>query len=509
MSTPSTSAAPVPVVTEPLPAADRWGRRLYPLLAGAVTILAVGLAIRQPWSGDFGIHAATVERLRESLTHPGNPLVDVAGPSPYYSPYPVLLSLIARLTGLSSATVLFAAGPVVVVLLLWGLRAFVRTLTDRPLAPVLALVFLLVLWGFKPRVWSGFFALWGFPFLPAFPSTVALALTLLFWAALSRTLDGPVRWLRYLGLGLLAALIVLIHPFTTVLAGLGAAALVTVRARRLPRAAWLWLAAATAGAVLCVLAWPYYSFTTLLASSAELDPIHRALYDAPWLYYGLIVITLPALWWRWRRERLDPLVLLFVSALVLVTIGWLTGRYALGRVWPAVMLAGQLALAVELAGPLPRTWVRRWVPVTAVACVLGAVVQGSNLLYLAPRPLLTHQVRTVAHMYLLWPRYSWLAAYTHPRDVVLTNDFYAVRTVGAYGLYTVAPAWPDPFIADEKQRRADLATLVLPATDPATRADLLARYHVRWILEIPGKWAPVDGRTLVATGPDGQRLYAV
>jgi hypothetical protein len=478
--------------------------RIYASLAGVVTLVAVVLAVHQPWSADLGIHAATVERLRENLTDPGNPLVEVDGPSAYYSPYPLLLALLCRLTGLPAVAMLAIAGPVVAVLLLWGVWAFVRTLTDRPLAPVLALVFMLVLWGVKPRVWSGFVELWGLPFLTPFPSTLALALTLLLWAGLSRTLDGPVRWPRYLGLGLLGALVALVHPFTVVTAGLGVLALVAVRARRLSRAAWLGLAGAAATTVVCVLAWPYYSVTALLAASGELDPIHRALYDRPWLYYGLILVALPALW---RRRWLDPLVLLFVGAVVVVAVGWLTGRYALGRVWPAVLLSGQLALAVELAGPLPRTLARRWIPVTALACAAGAVVQGSNLLYLAPRSLLTHHVRTVAHLYVNWPDYRWLSAYTSPRDVLLTDNFYAVRTVGAYGVYTIAPAWPDPLVPDEAQRRRDLLTMMRPTTDPATRAALLDRYHVRWILEVPGKWAPVDDLTLMATGPNGERLY--
>ena len=46
-----------------------------------------------------------------------------------------------------------------------------------------------------------------------------------------------------------------------------------------------------------------------------------------------------------------------------------------------------------------------------------------------------------------------------------------------------------------------------PATDPTTRTGLLARYHVRWVLEIPGKW-DIESGTPVATGPKGQRLYA-
>jgi hypothetical protein len=486
------------------PVRGRFERYAYPVLAGLVTLVTVVLAIRQPWSADLGVHVATVERLRESITHPGNPLVDEDTPSPYYSPYPLLLALLARLTGLAPATMLAIAGPVVVVLLLWGLRAFVRTLTEKPLAPALALVFVLVLWGVKPRVWSGFFSLWALPFLMAFPSTLALALTLLLWAGLSRTLDGPVRWLRYLGLGLLAGLVILVHPFTMVMAGLGAAALVATRARRLPRGAWVGLAGATVVTVACVLAWPYYSFTTLLASSAELDAIHHALYQNPLAYYGLVLLALPALWARWRRERPDPLVLLFAGSVVIVALGWLTGRYALGRVWPAVLLAGQLALAVELAARPVR---KVWIGVTALVTVLGAAVQSSNLLYVLPPSMLTHTVHTRAHLYIDWQDYAWVQPYTRPGDVLLTNDYMASRTVAAYGIYTVSSGWPDPFLPDEEQRRKDLATLMDPGTDPATRNGLMARYHVKWIIEIPHHWAPVQGLTPVATGPAGQRLY--
>jgi hypothetical protein len=401
--------------------------------------------------------------------------------------------VLARLTGLSAVTVLAIAGPLVVVLLLWALRAFVRTLSDRPLAPVLSLVFLLVLWGLQPRVWSGFFSLWALPFVAAFPSTLALALTLLLWAGLSR---GPARWWGWAGLGVLAALVVLIHPFTAVMAGLGALALVAGRARQL---SWGGLALAVGVAALGVAVWPYYPFTALLPASHALDTIHRPLYDRPWLFFGLLVLALPALWVRWRRDRLDPLALLFVGAVLLVALGWVTGRYALGRLWPAVALAGQLALAVEV-----RT--RRWLTVVAVACAVGLVVQGSNLLYLAPVP---PRVRTATHMYVEWPTYSWLARYTRPGDVVLTSDFYAVRDVGAYGLYTVAPAWPDPFLPDEAQRRDDLLVMLRGSTDPATRVALLRRYHVRWILAMPNRWYPVDGRPLVATGPGGEHLYEV
>src|SRR5204863_370702 len=82
--------------------------------------------------------------------------IDAAVPSPSHSPYTLLLGLIARLTGLSALTVLWAAGPPIVVLLMWGLRGFVRRFADHPYAPALAFVFVLLLWGVRDRLWSGF-----------------------------------------------------------------------------------------------------------------------------------------------------------------------------------------------------------------------------------------------------------------------------------------------------------------------------------------------------------------
>jgi hypothetical protein len=480
------------------------------VVAGALVLLAIAYTLRRPWSGDLGMHAATVERLKANLIHPGNPLVDTAGPSAYYTPYTVILALVCRVFGLSALAVLAIVGPVNVALLLWGLRRFVRQLTDLAYAPVLAGAFLLLLWGLKPRVWSGFFSFWALPLVMSYPSTIALALTLLLWAGLAIALrrERP-RIVEYAGLGLLAGVIALVHQFTFATAGLGALALVAPHARKLTRTAWLGLAGGAAEVLVLLLIWPYYSLFALIGSSSELDAIHRPLYDRPWIFYGLIVFALPALWLRFRRDRLDPLVLLFMASFVVVCAGWLTGHDALGRIWPAVLLAGQLALAVELAGRLRATGRvnRVWLAATGLACAVALLVQAGNLLYLAPRSLVTPKIRSAARMYVDWPDYSWITPYVHSGDVVLTNDYFGIRTVVGYGAYTIAPAWPDPLLPDEAQRERDLATMTAPTTYPGTRTALLAQYHVRWVLEIPGSWTISTGRTPVATGPRGQRLY--
>ena len=471
------------------------------IAAAVVLLVCVACAIQHPWSGDLGIHIATINRLRASVTHPGNPLVDADVPSAYYTPYTLLLALIGRLTGWSTLVVLAVAGPPVVALLLVGLRAFTRTLSQDRLAPLFALLTVLLLWGPRPRVWSGFLQLWSLPLTMAYPSTFALALTLLFWTWLSRELDRPPRWHRYLGLGLLAAVIAVTHQFTFAMAGLGAAALVAARAERLAVKTWLCLGTATAGWLVLVLAWPYYPFFGL-SGITDLDDIHKQLYQQPWLYFGLAALALPALWLRFRRSARDPLVLLFLSALAVVAVGAVPGWHALGRMWPAVLLSAQLALAIELASR-PLLW-RGWAAVTALALVVELVVQSPHLAYGMPRAWLPHPLRQVVDS---WPDYSWIAPYVRFGDVVVTSDYYALRSVPGYGARTIPPAWPDPFLTDQKLRWHELAVIHDPRTDPATRTGLLFKYHARWVLEIPGSWTISAGQTPVAVGPLGQRLY--
>ena len=189
-----------------------------------------------------------------------------------------------------------------------------------------------------------------------------------------------------------------------------------------------------------------------------------------------------------------------------MTIGALTHRYALGRSWPAVLLAAQLALAVELPD-LPAGTLRRiWYPVTALACVAGFVTQGAHLTYALPRPWVPH---VLARFDDTWPDYGWLARYVHPGEVLVTSDYYALRTVPAYGIRTIPPAWPDPFLPDQARRWHELAVIHDLRVDPAIRRELLARYHAHWVLEIPGSWAISAGQQPVAIGPLGQRLYRV
>jgi alpha-1,6-mannosyltransferase len=496
------------------------------VVSAVLVLVTAAVSVRRPWVGDFGLHAGTVEQLKARLWHPLDPMVGVPARSPYFTPYTVMLGLLARIFGLAGSTVLAIAAPAGVALVAIGLHRFVRTLSAARWAPLLALAAVLLVWGTFPLAWSGFLSLFGLPLMGAYPSTVATGLTLLWFSGIARHVasDTEPETLRAAGYGLGGAVIALIHPFSGVIAMIGAAALLArplVRSggrARLPAIA-VALAVAVVVAIATLAVWPYYSFFAL-ARAGGLDAVHRPLYEHMLTQFGLAIVTLPALWLRWRRDRLDPLVLFAVACALGVAAGAGTGHYALVRLLPGALLAGQIGLGIEIARALSSGRERvsdrlRTAPLTAAALAIVAVVamvgawrQAGNLLLGLPP--------AVASRFPFWiqqadPDLAWVRAHAEAGDVVVTDRSEFARVLPAYGLFTVAPAWPDPAVPDSPQRSADQAILLDPATGPATVAELLARYRVRWLLLPAGSVGPPGPwpATLVDRDTAGDELFRV
>ncbi|MFD0414816.1 hypothetical protein [Streptomyces sp. NPDC127108] len=496
-------------------------------VAGAVTALLLAVVVRLPWVGDLGIHAATVERVRHDPLHPGDPLVDADVPSPYYSPWTVLLGLLAKATGAGAFGVLRVAAVVALALLLSGLWRFVRTLTERRAAPPLALLCVLFLWGPALFEWSGFLGLNSLALTISYPSTFALGLSFHLWACLREALRADSGWRVFLGLGVLWAVVLLTHQFTGVVASLGAAAML-LGARPWPsRPVLLRLAAGLALGLLVLALWPYYSFFDLFGAGADLEEIHRALYRNLLGRFGLALLGAAALALRFSRDRRDPLVLFFALGAVVFAAGGLSGHYSWGRVLPAALIPAQVAAAVEVAGalgtaPHPRPGAlgdrpRRTIAALpallatalAAALAIGAWTQAGTLGYVLPKGALPSAV--AAKYRPPWPGYRWITPWVRYGDVVLAKTFPA-RQIPAYGAYTVAPGYPDFFLPDEVAREDAVRRYFAPGTPRTERLEVLRRYRVRWVVAYPGDGglASTDpALRKVAVGVRGQVLYEV
>lgn len=481
----------------------------YLPVAAAGFLFAGLVAYRAPWAGDFGLHAAVVDELRQHLWQPADPMVRAHTDNPYNTPYTVLLGLVGWLTGLSGVDTLRLAAPVCFALLLFGLYRFVRVFSASPWAPVVALPLMLLLWGEAAPTWSGFLNLAGLPLILAYPSTVALGLTLCWWAYLWHAFDRPApgRW-AVVG-GFLAA-IAIVHPFTAVAAVLGAVALALPRLRSLravpvPAAVTAVAVAATVAvtvAAAVVLAWPYSNVIEVARAAGDLDGIHRPLYSGALRTYGPpLLLSLPALGMRLRRDPLDPLAAMVALALAVVGAGWASGHWALGRMWPVVLIAVQVAVAVELVAALRgrfRTPAVAWAVLVVAACGWSVHLQHANALAVAR---LDRPVTAFAD------RHTWITDRIGAGEVLLLDldaedPLWTARDLLGSGVRFVAPPWPDPTLPDAARRHADNRELLAAGTADDRRRDLLTRYDVHWVLDSTGtlSW-PVALETVAGPGP--------
>ncbi|WP_338683543.1 hypothetical protein QD712_23835 [Streptomyces acidiscabies] len=445
---------------------------------------------RVPLCCDAGQHAAVIERLKANLLEPRHPTADLPGAgSPYYSPYALAQAVFARVTGLTGWEVLRLAAPVNLLVLLTGVGRFVRVLTPRPWAPVLALAAMTLLWGTDRAWWSGYLGLMSITGTLPYPSAFAVGLT--FWAwALTGARARDARRVRFVGprgmrgfagyavLGALYGVILLVHPITSVAAFLGGAAFVLGWERGWRDGALArWV---TAGVVAVAVAgsWPYFDVFAL-AGDTEVDGMHRRLYLDLWGHFWLALLGVPALYARARRSARDPLVLLFVLECGVVAYGWVSGHYTYGRVLGLTLVPLQFALAVELSAPRPWASGRRVLAgCAAVAACLGFwTVQAGAVVPRALDPVGFDQPPD-------WPSYDWAARHIRPGEVVITDGYHAVHAIAGYGANLAAPAWPDASVAEgvRDARLADVRAYLSPAAGPAERALLGRRYRVRWLL---------------------------
>jgi hypothetical protein len=462
---------------------------------------------RVPLCCDAGQHAAVVERLKAHLLHPRHPMADLPGAgSPYYSPYAVAQGAFARLTGLGGWEVVRLAGPLNLLVLLTGIGRFVRVLTPRPWAPVLALAAMTLLWGTERAWWSGYLGLMSMTGNLGYPSAFAIGLAFWAWALTGTRARDTVHAMRYVGpsglpglggyagLGVLYGLVLLVHPITSVAAVLGAVALVAGWQRGWSaRMAGRW-ALAGGTALLIAAGWPYFDVFAL-AGDGSVDWIHRVLYRDLAGHFWLALLGLPALWRRARRgtgSRRDPLVLMFALDCLAVAYGWISGHYTYGRILGLTLVPLQFALAVELAAPRPwEVWRRVLGGVAAAgACVGLLAVQAGAVVPRSLDPVGFAQPPR-------WPEYAWAARHIGPGEVVITDGYFSVRAIAGYGPNLAAPAWPDPALDErERQRRlADVRAYLSPASTRAERTALARRYHVRWLLLT--RWHPVPEEAVV------------
>lgn len=473
-------ADPGPPAAPPRP----HGARRFLVLAAGLTLLMALSTWRGTWVGDFWEHVGTVRELRQNLRFPSHPQVISEAPSPYFSPYSLMVGGLSCLTGLSPIASLSIAGIANLILLLWGVWGFARSAAedDAPcLAPAYFLAFLLVLWGSSPWNWSSVFHLNSLGNILPYPSTFAAALTLLLCANARQSFLSSSLWpIARLTGGM--TLVCLVHPSTviplyvfTFTAALSAA--------RIPK-----FIAAACASLLLALAWPYYPFSDLLFGTPNMV-IHAAnigIYQETLARtWPAFLVGVPLMVSRLRDRPDDPLAL---SALMLAGIyffGFVTGQYTYGRSVSYLVMVFQLLAAV---------WAAR-LEVAAKGGDKSARLLLSALLGLAGVSAIGFLPAVHA------PLFGWRASYRESeflkklpgvvgdRDVVLANLEFGNMLPGFAGR-VVSRRWPLIWVLDDNRRKADLGGFFSVGAGCRDRLEVAQRYGARFVaLQLTGDTA--------------------
>ena len=443
------------------------------LVAVGALLLCVAYVWRGALSSDFWEHAAVVRELAARPTAPHHPLLRVAAPHAYASPYLLLVALAARVTGTPAITALALAGLINLGLLVYAFRRFlVRLLPNGEAATPYALLVVIFLWGKAAWMWSGFLHVGMLGYDVAYPSTSATAGMFLALSLLLDVLEHDRRR-AYLGIALLVSFCIITHPPTALvlLVGLAALFLGRVHAHRGLHAVLLGTSVVVGVAV--SLAWPYFPVLDLFTDQPpEFHAWSGVFYQAVVPRVWPVLLALPVLLWRLLADRRDPLVLLAIFLAALYAAGAFTGAYGLGRTIASIALVVQIALGAALAAwevRLPRRW--RWlVPALTLGVLIG--------LFAYDRPPLP---RLIKYDPPEWREVRAILAPVQAGEVVLADSPTSYPVPGVTGGRVVAWRHPIYWVPDHAARRAAQERF-FTAVSNADRRETLRRYDVRWLL---------------------------
>lgn len=470
----------------------RWSdlgwRRVDGVVAAVFVALAAIHSTTGRWGGDFPLHVANIRALADDLGGGTHPILGTTNPSVYFTPYTWVLALIAHVSTLDPATVLAAVAPFIAIAFALTLRAFARQVTGDPDSGRWALLFVLVLWGSNPWIWSGYVNLRSVLHVLPYPSMFGMVsglatLTLLLWLV---SAPARVRWWHYVLLGSGLWLTVLSHQISGMWTAIGCVAIAvdSVRDRRM--VARLGVTALVAGVL--VLVWPLFPFTQLLTDTSRLDPDHKVLYDHLLSRCWPLLLALPVLAWRLKRNRTDPLVLMGAGALAVYAYGWFSGRYTLGRIFPFVGIVAHVAIAqgaaiaertlrAKATGRRERDTRLAAAALVALAfcCVIGLWNVKGGLRVAQPEVL---GGRDAA---IDFPSYHGIADHV-PKGSVALVDGPAGGVLPSYGIHLMASWYIEPLPTDQATRRRDQAAVLSPMTTESDREALLDRYRVESVV---------------------------
>lgn len=426
-------------------------------------------------SRDLWQHLAALRALIENPIHPQNPFVATAEASRHFHPYWVSIALVARAVGWNEWQAIALGGYVTAGVLLAGIWAFGRAFYRNAWGPFALLLAMGLSWSI-PISHTGYHSPGTLIEGMAYPAVLLVALSLLLWALVIRSLERPRLVLLVVPL---TALMFATHQLGAVIGLIGAGCFALFS----PGATWkmrLQLAGAVAAGLLLSCAWPYYNAVILVLRPGNSTWTGGINFYAPMMLasaflpsiVGLAGLLNPAF-----RRRARPALVAFALFAALFAVGAVGPAIATRFVMPAVLMLqiGVAALALQLAAAWPG--MADWRKLTLFGLAGSAL--GFHLLLLTAG--LTAEYEAYRKYGSAYDAARRLTASLPGGEPVAAYDV-AVWPMVATGRRALSVPWPEPGIADLAERKAATERLFDPALPREERVDLARQWGVRSLI---------------------------
>jgi len=454
----------------------------YVIISVLLLLVMVFHSFFGKWVSDFWEHSAVVRELSTNIFEPQHPLFIVDKSHPFFSPYLVLISLFARFFSLTAIDILTVAGIFNLVFFLVGLRLFVQCFfVDRwETICFYALIFILFLWPVQAWSWSGFvhFKVLGYA-LP-YPSTFALAITLLIFALYYRALQS-FRKRGLFSAALLTGVVLVTHPTTALFTIIGVCAISLHYYKQQGSRAIVVGLLLLIGAGIFTLLWPYYSFLELVgANNAEFHSNSYTLYkNAFWIWPTLMVLpfALVSLASRFKQNCFDALVLMLCGSAMIYVLGFITGQFGIGRIISCIVIIIQIAAAAWFAKVETNRQANylRYAPIVVFVLVAIVALNSANF------SVFDRSLKGLQGLRYSYAEYEAVGQYIDQYDVVLTDPSNSLR-MPTFGGKVIASRKPAHWIDDHKHRRKDLRDFFADNVEMTDKLAIIDKYSVDFIL---------------------------
>lgn len=438
------------------------------------------------WVDDFWDHSAVVTELIRHPWHPKHPQLGTDLPHVFFTPYSLLVAMVANGCHLSSIEALSLFGVLNASLLFYGLNRYIDSLNVQYKNTTFfySVLMILFFWGGDPWSYSGFFHIDILNFSLPYPSSFATGLVFLAFAFNERY-QATKKFKYLVFLYIVCSIVILTHAVAFIFLCVGLVA-GTFHKNREQIQNLVALSVVLLFSLITALQWPYYPYWMLLRGAADIyhasnKGVYEHILNSTWP----ILISLPFLAKDLLQKKNRQILVALIILLSIYIVAWVTQKYSYGRVISYVAILIQIVLAIKIAKwdeqlfndqrikkvlPILIFILFVWVTTSQLNASASRFLSMLNSMYLN-RPILNQ---------LTFSHYSFLGQKITP-DVRVLANIKSSWIIPSFGGKVITLALPHAFVKDHENRIEDVNSFYSENTTNEHRQEIIKKYQAEYI----------------------------